>query len=135
MSTFLPFVVIGLTTGAVYALAGVGLVLTYKISGVFNFAQGALSAIAAYAFYELFVRSNVAWPVAAAIVVLVVGPAMGLIMEMLARRLQGTSLAFRVAATVGLLLMIEAAAVLIYGTTALRTVPQFLSHPSFSVFQ
>jgi branched-subunit amino acid ABC-type transport system permease component len=27
---FLPFIVIGLATGAVYGLAGIGLVLTYK---------------------------------------------------------------------------------------------------------
>ena len=38
----LPFIIAGLTTGSVYALAGVGLVLTYKTSGVFNFAHGAL---------------------------------------------------------------------------------------------
>ena len=36
----LPFIVIGLTTGSVYGLAGTGLVLTYKTSGIFNFAHG-----------------------------------------------------------------------------------------------
>ena len=44
MSDFLPFIVIGITTGAVYGLAGVGLVLTYKTSGIFNFAYGAVAA-------------------------------------------------------------------------------------------
>jgi len=43
----LPYIVIGLTSGAVYALAGLGLVLTYKTSGVFNFARGALATISA----------------------------------------------------------------------------------------
>ena len=38
MNDLLPFVVIGLTAGSVYGLAGTGLVLTYKTSGVFNFA-------------------------------------------------------------------------------------------------
>ena len=42
MADFLPFIVIGVTTGAVYGLAGVGLVLTYKTSGIFNFAYGAI---------------------------------------------------------------------------------------------
>ena len=41
MQDFLPFIVIGLTAGSVYGLAGTGLVLTYKTSGVFNFAYGA----------------------------------------------------------------------------------------------
>jgi branched-subunit amino acid ABC-type transport system permease component len=49
----LPFIVGGLTSGAVYALAGLGLVLTYKTSGVFNFAHGALATVAAYVFYVL----------------------------------------------------------------------------------
>ena len=42
MQEFLPFIVIGLTAGSVYGLAGTGLVLTYKTSGVFNFAYGAM---------------------------------------------------------------------------------------------
>jgi ABC-type branched-subunit amino acid transport system ATPase component/branched-subunit amino acid ABC-type transport system permease component len=134
MKDLLPFIVAGLTTGAVYGLAGVGLVLTYKISAVFNFAHGALAAIGAYAFYELEVRSGMSWPLAAAIVILVVGPIMGLALEPLARRLQGTPLALRVAATVGLLLIVQAAAVLIYGRTTLRTVPVFLSKGDFTVW-
>ena len=36
MNTLLPFIVVGLATGAVYGLAGVGLVLTYRTSGVFS---------------------------------------------------------------------------------------------------
>ena len=39
----LPFIIGGLTTGSVYGLAAVGLVLTYKTSGVLNFAHGALA--------------------------------------------------------------------------------------------
>ena len=38
MSDFLPFIVIGISVGAIYGLAGTGLVLTYKTSGIFNFA-------------------------------------------------------------------------------------------------
>ena len=50
---FLPFIVIGIATGAVYGLAGVGLVLTYKTSGIFNFAYGAVAALAVFVFYWL----------------------------------------------------------------------------------
>ena len=131
MSTLLPFIVIGLTTGAVYGLAGVGLVLTYKTSGVFNFAYGALAAVAAYAFYVLHVLNGWAWPLAAVVAVLVVGPLMGLILELLARRIQGRSLALQVASTVGLLLVIEAGVNLIYGTQTVRNVPVFLGAGNF----
>ena len=122
----LPFIVIGLTSGGVYALAGLGLVLTYKTSGVFNFAHGALATVAAYAFYELHVVHGLAWPLAAALSVLVAGPVMGLLLELLARRIQTASLALRVGAMVGLLLVIEAAVELIFGTQTVRTVPVFL---------
>ena len=62
MQEFLPFIVIGLTAGSVYGLAGTGLVLTYKTSGVFNFAYGAIAAVAAYVFYWLHVQQGMAWP-------------------------------------------------------------------------
>jgi ABC-type branched-subunit amino acid transport system ATPase component/branched-subunit amino acid ABC-type transport system permease component len=130
----LPFIVIGLTAGAVYALAGLGLVLTYKTSGVFNFAHGAVATVAAYVFYVLYVLNGWAWPLAAVVAILVAGPLMGLILELLARRIQTTSLALRVAATVGLLIVIEAAVELIYGTKTVRTVPVFLGTSNVDVF-
>jgi ABC-type branched-subunit amino acid transport system ATPase component/branched-subunit amino acid ABC-type transport system permease component len=129
----LPFIIIGLTSGAVYALAGLGLVLTYKTSGVFNFAHGAVATIAAYVFYVFYVLHGWAWPLAAAVAILVAGPIMGLILEQLARRIQTTSLALRVAATVGLLLVIEAGVTLIYGTATVRNVPIFLGEGNFKL--
>ena len=127
MSTFLVFVVAGLGAGAVYALAGVGLVLTYRTSGVFNFAYGALAGIAAYLFYTLFVTHGWPWEAAAAVSTLGVGFVMGLLLHPLARRLRDAPLTLQVAGTVGLLLAIEAALQLIYGTEVPRNVPQFLS--------
>jgi ABC-type branched-subunit amino acid transport system ATPase component/branched-subunit amino acid ABC-type transport system permease component len=127
MSAYLPFIFSGLVTGAVYGLAGVGLVLTYKTSGVFNMAHGALATVSAYVFYTLHIEHGTAWPLAAAIAVLVVGPAMGLLFERLARAIGGASLALQVGATVGILLVVQAAVVLIYGTTKTRSVPVFLA--------
>lgn len=43
--------VIGVITGGVYALVALGLVLVYKASGVFNFAQGEFGTVAVYAAY------------------------------------------------------------------------------------
>jgi ABC-type branched-subunit amino acid transport system ATPase component/branched-subunit amino acid ABC-type transport system permease component len=130
----LPFIVIGLTSGAVYALAGLGLVLTYKTSGVFNFALGALATVAAYVFYVLYVLNHWAWPLAAFVAVCVAGPLMGLGVELLARRIQTVSLAWRVASTVGLLLVIIAGIDLIYGTETTREVPIFLGAKNFNLF-
>jgi ABC-type branched-subunit amino acid transport system ATPase component/branched-subunit amino acid ABC-type transport system permease component len=124
--TLLPFLIIGLTSGAVYALAGVGLVLTYKTSGVFNFAHAALAAVAAYVFYTLFVLNGWPWPLAATVAIALVGPIMGLGFELLARRIHRSAQALRIAATVGVFLAVEAAIYLIYGTETIRTVPVFL---------
>ena len=51
MSSILPFVVAGVAPGSLYGLSAVGLVLTYKTSGIFNFGHGALATAAAYVFY------------------------------------------------------------------------------------
>lgn len=47
MENLLPFLIVGLSVGAVYALSGVGLVVLYRASGVVNFAYGALGGLAA----------------------------------------------------------------------------------------
>ncbi len=47
MQMLIPFLVIGVSVGAIYALSGVGLVMLYRASGVVNFAHGALGGLAA----------------------------------------------------------------------------------------
>ena len=48
MPDFAPFLVAGLATAATYVLSAVGLVVLYRASGVLNFAQGAMGAMAAF---------------------------------------------------------------------------------------
>ena len=43
---WLQVVLAGIATGCIYSLAGMGVVLTYKATGVFNFAHGAVAMIA-----------------------------------------------------------------------------------------
>ena len=43
------FAILGLGTGAVYALLAQGLVLVYRGSGILNFAQGAMAMTGAFA--------------------------------------------------------------------------------------
>jgi ABC-type branched-subunit amino acid transport system ATPase component/branched-subunit amino acid ABC-type transport system permease component len=105
---FLPFIVIGLTAGSVYGLAGTGLVLTYKTSGVFNFAYGAIAAVAAYVFYWLHVQQGMAWQPAALLCLFVLGPLMGLVLELLTRMLADVGTQYQIAGMIGLTLGIEA---------------------------
>ena len=129
----LPFIIIGIVTGSVYGLAGVGLVLTYKTSGIFNFAQGALATVAAYAFYYLNVDMGLAWPIAALISVLILGTALGLGFELMARRVARGPLAWRIVATIGIVLIVEAVFTIVHGASTLTT-PHFLSQSTVQIF-
>ena len=120
----LTFIVLGLAAGAVYGMSGVGLVLTYRTSNVFNFAYGAIGTLAAYVFYSLYVSAHVAWPVAALISIAGVGVTGGLAFAAMAKSLSTAPLTMQVAATVGVMLIIQAACTIIYG-------PNTLSFPSF----
>jgi len=87
MSAIMPFIVIGIVTGSVYGLAATGLVLTYKTSGIFNFAHGAVATVAAYGFFALNVTHGVPWPIAFVLCVFVLGPVIGIVLELIARQL------------------------------------------------
>ncbi len=53
MTTWLLYSLIGTGTGAVYAAIAMGMIITYRGSGVVNFAQGAMATFPALVFLEL----------------------------------------------------------------------------------
>jgi ABC-type branched-subunit amino acid transport system ATPase component/branched-subunit amino acid ABC-type transport system permease component len=126
MNALLPFVILGITAGSVYGLTGTGLVLTYKTSGIFNFAQGAVATTGAYVFYILHddVLHLPAIPTAL-ICVFLLGPLLGLGLEVLARRLADASATMQVVATIGLVLVVQGFFSATFGTLA-RTFPAWL---------
>ena len=134
----MPFIVIGLTFGSIYSLAALGLVLTYKTSGVFNFAHGAIAAIAAFVFYDLWVREGLPWGITAVLCIFVLGPLMGLLLELLTRALARVGTAYQVVGTVGLALGINGALTLWASgwsdNVAFLTFPPFLPTETFTVF-
>ena len=132
MHDLLPFVIAGLVSGAVYGLTAAGLVLTYKTSGIFNFAHGALAALGAYLFYQLRDQWGAPWPLAAVIVVLVAGPFIGLALERLAHWLSGATVAAKVVATVGLLTAVQGLLTARYGA-AVRNMETFLPTSTFTL--
>ncbi|MFZ6002858.1 MAG: branched-chain amino acid ABC transporter permease [Actinomycetota bacterium] len=54
LSELSSILVLGVTNGAIYSLVAIGLVLVYKASGVFNFAQGEFGTVAIYGAYATF---------------------------------------------------------------------------------
>lgn len=107
MTEFISYVIQGIPIGCVFALVALGLVLTYKTSGVFNLAFGAQAFVAATIYYELRVRNG--WPTLAALVlvVLVISPALGLLLEVLIfRHLRTASPIAKLVSSLGLLVAI-----------------------------
>ncbi len=125
MRDLLPFLVVGLSSGAIYGLAGIGLVLTYRTAGVFNFAHGAVAALGAYAFYELRTTHGWPWPVALVVSVLAVGVLGGAAIARLTRYLAGARTELQLVATVGLLLFVQGFLLWKFGGTT-RIFPPFL---------
>lgn len=132
VTDYLPLIIVGLASGSVFGLAGLGLVVTYTTSNIFNFAHGTIGAAGAFCFYELHVQLGLAWPAALAICLLVVGPVLGLVLEVFARLLAPADASARIVASVGLLLLIRGLAIVRYGETA-RPLPPFLPDSSFTV--
>ena len=130
MRSLLPFLVTGMVTGSLYGVAGIGLVLTYRSSGVFNFGHGALAAGAAFIFYSLHFTHGLAWPLAAVLTLLAFALVVGWVMERIARGLGDVPEAVVVLATVGFLLAVQGLLFLVYGSET-RPFPEFLPSSGF----
>jgi branched-chain amino acid transport system permease protein len=96
--------VIGLITGAGYGLVALGLVLIYKSSGVFNFAQGEFGTVAVYALWAA--HTNGIPYVPAIVLALIAAGAMGLVTErLIIRRLFDAPRVTLLVATAGVSLL------------------------------
>ena len=74
MNEFLSFTFTGLFTGAAYAIAASGLVLTYTTTRVFNLGHGAISMVMAFLYWELSVQEHMPRLAAALLILLVIAP-------------------------------------------------------------
>jgi ABC-type branched-subunit amino acid transport system permease subunit len=141
MSAYLLFVLLGLGSGAAYAVLGLGLVLKFRSTGVVDFGQGAVAMFGAYVFLELRERGVLqlpwivlphqitvadggigTWPAMAA--ALVYSALFGLLLYLLVfRPIQSASALTKVCASVGVMLVLQAVAVLNFGTQGRSTAP------------
>jgi branched-subunit amino acid ABC-type transport system permease component len=132
MKDLLPFIVIGVASGSLFGLAAVGLVLTFKATGVFNLAHGALAAVAAYAFHDLHADAGLPWPVALVVTVAVVGVVGGLVVDAVAGAVGEARPILAIVATVGLLLALQGGLTVRYGPSTL-TFESYLPRGSVEV--
>ena len=124
MVEVLQFAIRGIPTGCVFALLAVGIVLTYKTSGVFNLAFAAQAYASAAVFYA--VRKDHEWPLlwSALLAIVVVAPAIGLLLErVLFRYLRSAGSMAKLVTSLGLLIAIPEIVKLFFGTDSKKNPP------------
>lgn len=115
MSDFVNYLVNGVLQGQLYALLALGFIVIYRASKVFNFAQGELMMLGAYAVWTLTL--GVGLPAWAAIpLAFVCAIAFGWVVERLFfERLVGESVFSMVMVTIGLVILIRGVVLMVWG--------------------
>jgi len=133
MSDVFRFAILGLGAGALYAIAGVGLVLVYRGSGVVNFAQGAMGMTAAYVFFEARQQDHL--PALLAVLLgLLASAALGAAFHLLVlRRMKNASMLAKIVSTLALLVVLQDATELIFGESP-KIVTSMLPTAPVSIF-
>jgi branched-chain amino acid transport system permease protein len=126
MVEFLEFTLEGLSAGMIYAAIALSLVLIWRGTGVLNYAQGAMAMFTSYIAIEIIYVSHNYWLGFAVALVsgLLIG---GIIERVVVRQVTGKPPLNAVIVTIGLLILIEGLAGLIYGSNN-RSFP-----PAFSI--
>lgn len=119
----------GLAVGSAAALTGIGLIVTYRATGVLNLAQGAIAMVCAYVLREFAVEWGWPLPLAAAVTLLVVAPGIGLVLDRLVFRpiaVLEVDPARALVASIGVFVLLVGGAALLWGNGARSDAPELL---------
>ncbi|MEV0175993.1 ATP-binding cassette domain-containing protein [Streptomyces sp. NPDC050803] len=119
----------GLSVGSAAALTGIGLIVTYRATGVLNFAHGAVAMVCAYVLRQCVVEWG--WPLwaGAAMTLLVLAPAIGMALERFVFRplsVLGSDPAQTLVASIGVFVLLVGGAALLWGQGARDDAPELL---------
>ncbi|NGO74225.1 branched-chain amino acid ABC transporter permease [Streptomyces sp. YC504] len=132
MQETLQTLVGGLSLGAVYALVAMGFSLVYRTMGLVNFAHADIAMIGAYAASTFYLTSKMPFVVAMVVAIVVTG-AIGLVIERVLRPLENKDFDLMLIGTIGFGIVLQAVAILIWGTTG-RAVPSPVRSAPLDVF-
>lgn len=127
---FPQFLATGLLTGGIYSLIALGLVLIYKSSRVFNFAQGHLLMVGA--FVAWWFTDTLGWNVWLAFAAAIVFAAiLGLLIERIAlRALIGQPILATIMMTLGLAQFLQGGTIVMFGASQ-RSMPEMFPLAAF----
>jgi len=130
MDLLIQVLIAGITTGSIYALIAIGVVLIFKSSGVINFAQGSMVMVGAFITYALVVQFHIPILISLLLAFLISG-VMGMIIERsVLRYLTGASLISIIMVTLGISYVMDGGALATWGSSNF-TFPKLF--PSFSI--
>lgn len=119
----------GLAVGSAAALTGIGLIVTYRATGVLNLAHGAIAMVCAYVLRQLVVEWGWPLPLGALLTLLVVAPGIGLVLDRAVFRplaLVGAGPAQTLVASIGVFVLLVGGAALVWGGGARADAPVLL---------
>jgi branched-chain amino acid transport system permease protein len=123
----------GIFTGAAYAIAASGLVLTYTTTRVFNIAHGAFGMVMAFVFWDFSERQGLPTWLSLVLVLAVVAPATGwFVQRFVTRGLGDAPVGVSLVVTVGLFVGLIGLAQQIWPPDA-RFLPPFFADTTFDV--
>ncbi|HEY6473005.1 MAG TPA: ABC transporter permease [Acidimicrobiales bacterium] len=135
MNEFISFVVAGVVTGSIYAVTASGLVVTYKSTGVFNFAHGAVGMVMAYLYWQFWQGWGWNPVLSLVLVLLVIAPLAALAVErVLMRPLYGAALSTMIVVTLGLFLVLYGLVSTVWDQTITRNLPDWFEGDQVGVF-
>jgi branched-chain amino acid transport system permease protein len=123
----------GIASGSIAALSGLGLVLTYRATGIFNFAHGAVAVFVAYILWQTSIGWG--WPlvVSAIVAILIVGPLTGLVLERAVFRpleVRRASTSEKLVATLGVFVVLVGLCTVIWGAQSKTDTPSLFPQTS-----
>ena len=126
MSTFLQLLLRSLETGAVYAMASLGIIIVYRTNFMVNFAQGTMGMFGAYIVTVLFSRAGL--PMVLAILLgIVAGVVIGYIVDfVIIRRTKHVANVGKEIITLGMMMIFLGIAPMLFGVEPMR-LPQLIS--------
>lgn len=134
MSAFISYTLEGLFTGAAYAIAASGLVLTYSTTRVFNIAHGAVGMVFGFLYWDFSVKQGLPVWLSLILVLLICAPLLGVFFQrVLTRGLGNAPIGVSLVVTVGMLVALIGVAQQIWKTDVARVLPEFFVGKSISI--
>ncbi|MEU8144512.1 ATP-binding cassette domain-containing protein [Nonomuraea sp. NPDC048901] len=119
----LGYLLSGLVTGAIFAVMGSGLTLSYAATGVFNFAHGAVGFLTALVFYQLNLAAGLPAWLAGLLAAGVFAPALGYLLHLaMFRGLAQAGETAQIVGTIGLTIALPALGLLVVDLLGLPSV-------------